>query len=60
MGDEGRGDKKKYGGSMEIEERKINIQTNNGMFELIKSKLVDDESGPGEKLRRMKNKYSLV
>lgn len=47
-------------GSMEIEERKINIQTNNGMFELIKDKLVDDESGPGGKLRRIKNKYSLV
>lgn len=45
---------------MEIEERKINIQTNNGMFELIKDKLVDDESGPGGKLRRIKNKYSLV
>lgn len=47
-------------GSMEIEERKINIQTNNGTFELIKDKLVDDESGPGGKLRRIKNKYSLV
>lgn len=46
MGDEGRGDKKKYGGSMEIEERKINIQTNKGMFELIKGKLVDDERRP--------------
>lgn len=35
-------DERKRGmkGSMEIEERKINIQTNNGMFESIKGKLM--------------------